>query len=285
MLNVFGGKQNKGFYIQTKKEYFRSSLSFSIYLTDLMQKYPGKLKIDKASLSYPSDVEYNDYVKREKAFQILDDNLRISVSEKDMSISLILKNDKDLGPGDWITVADVKDLTGTEVKKVNSALELLKGNPRNVIIKDEQYSFLITNNLRRPIDIAVFEESDDATTKKKEATETISFASIEQVPIYPGCENVPDKRACFNEKLQLHIGKNFSYPIAAQEAGIQGRVSTMFTITSGGTIENIRMRGPDKSLEDEVERIIKRLPKMTPGKHKGKSVNVPFSIPVNFKLQ
>ena len=59
----------------------------------------------------------------------------------------------------------------------------------------------------------------------------------------------------------------------------------MFTISSKGTIENIIMRGPDKLLEDEVERIIKRLPNMTPGKNKGNAVNVPFSIPVNFKLQ
>ena len=56
-------------------------------------------------------------------------------------------------------------------------------------------------------------------------------------------------------------------------------------ISSEGTIENIKMRGPDKLLEDEVERIIKRLPQMTPGKQSGKAVNVPFSIPVQFKLQ
>ncbi|MDO1499193.1 hypothetical protein Q2T40_02610 [Winogradskyella maritima] len=43
----------------------------------------------------------------------------------------------------------------------------------------------------------------------------------------------------------------------------------MFMITKEGAIENIRLRGPDKLLEDEVERIIKRLPNMTPGKHQG----------------
>jgi outer membrane biosynthesis protein TonB len=59
----------------------------------------------------------------------------------------------------------------------------------------------------------------------------------------------------------------------------------MFMITSEGVIDNIKMRGPDKLLEDEVERIIKRLPKMTPGKQQGENVNVPFSIPINFKLQ
>jgi TonB family protein len=113
----------------------------------------------------------------------------------------------------------------------------------------------------------------------------IAFAVVEEVPIFPGCEDADDKRACFNEQIQKHIGKHFNYPQTAQDANIEGRVSTIFIISSEGTIENIKMRGPDKSLEDEVERIIKRLPQMTPGKQKGKAVNVPFSIPVTFKLQ
>ncbi|WP_405410749.1 TonB family protein [Maribacter sp. Asnod1-A12] len=113
----------------------------------------------------------------------------------------------------------------------------------------------------------------------------IPFAVVDEVPIFPGCEEADDKRACFNEKMQQHIGKHFNYPKAAVDANIEGRVSAMFLITPEGTIENIKMRGPDKLLEDEVERIINRLPEMTSGKHKGKAVNVPYSIPVNFKLQ
>ncbi|TDS19111.1 TonB family protein [Maribacter caenipelagi] len=113
----------------------------------------------------------------------------------------------------------------------------------------------------------------------------VPFAVVDEVPIFPGCEDAVDKRACFNEKIQNHIGKHFKYPQAAYDANIEGRVNTMFTISSEGTIENIKMRGPDKLLEDEVERIIKRLPQMTPGKQSGKAVNVPFSIPVQFKLQ
>ncbi|SIQ18359.1 M56 family metallopeptidase [Maribacter ulvicola] len=113
----------------------------------------------------------------------------------------------------------------------------------------------------------------------------VPFAVVDEVPIFPGCEDTADKRACFNKKIQKHISKHFNYPKEAQEKGVQGRVNTMFMISSEGTIENIKMRGPDKLLEDEVERIIKLLPKMTPGKYEGNAVNVPFSIPVQFKLQ
>lgn len=82
-----------------------------------------------------------------------------------------------------------------------------------------------------------------------------------------------------------HIRKNFRYPDIAQEMGIQGRVYVNFIISKDGTITNIRMRGPDKNLENEAARIIGRLPQMTPGRQRGRPVRVPFSIPITFRLQ
>ena len=115
----------------------------------------------------------------------------------------------------------------------------------------------------------------------------VPFAIIEDVPIYPGCENVPKskRRDCFQEQINKHIRKNFRYPEIAQEMGIQGRVFVSFKISKDGTISNIRKRGPDKNLEREAERIISKLPKMTPGKQRGRAVRVPFSIPITFRLQ
>ena len=75
------------------------------------------------------------------------------------------------------------------------------------------------------------------------------------------------------------------YPEIAQEMGIQGRVYVNFIISKNGNITNIRMRGPDKNLEKEAERIIARLPRMTPGKQRGRPVRVPFSIPITFRLR
>lgn len=115
--------------------------------------------------------------------------------------------------------------------------------------------------------------------------EEISFIVIEDVPVFPGCENAKDKRACFQEMMKKHIAKNFRYPEIAQEMGIQGRVNTIFVIQKDGTIGNIQLRGPDKSLETEAKRIIEKLPKMKPGKQRGTPVRVPFGLPIIFKLQ
>ena len=126
--------------------------------------------------------------------------------------------------------------------------------------------------------VEVVEEFDDID---------VPFAVIEDVPIFPGCEGVSKskRRDCFQEKMNKHIVKNFRYPDIAQEMGIQGRVYVNFIISKDGSISNIRMRGPDKNLEKEAQRIISKLPKMTPGKQRGRPVRVPFSIPITFRLQ
>ena len=130
-------------------------------------------------------------------------------------------------------------------------------------------------------------EVEEVETEEDDLDVDVPFAIIEDVPIFPGCENVAkdQRRNCFQEKMNKHIRKNFRYPEIAQEMGIQGRVYVNFIIAKDGQITNIRMRGPDKNLEKEAQRIISKLPNMTPGKQRGRPVRVPFSIPINFKLQ
>ncbi len=115
----------------------------------------------------------------------------------------------------------------------------------------------------------------------------VPFAVIDEAPIFPGCENVlpEEQKLCFQEKMNEHIRKYFNYPAEAQEKGIQGKVYAQFIINREGNIEGIRLKGPDKQLEDEVRRIVQSLPQMQPGKQKGRAVKVPFSIPINFVLQ
>jgi protein TonB len=128
-------------------------------------------------------------------------------------------------------------------------------------------------------------EIEEVEVEEVEEDISIPFAVIEDVPVFPGCEGASDKKACFQEQMQKHIRKNFRYPEIAQEMGVQGRVNVMFVIQRDGSIGGIRMRGPDKNLEAEALRIINLLPKMTPGRQRGRPVKVPFSIPITFRLQ
>ena len=139
-----------------------------------------------------------------------------------------------------------------------------------------------SNEIDQDTEIA---DVNDIHVIDEDIPDEVSFIVIEDVPVFPGCENANDKRACFQEKMQKHIRKNFRYPELAQEMGLQGRVNVVFTIQKDGSIGNVRMRGPHQLLEGEAERIISKLPQMTPGKQRGTAVKVPFAIPITFKLQ
>jgi len=56
-------------------------------------------------------------------------------------------------------------------------------------------------------------------------------------------------------------------------------------IGKDGDVSGIRTGGAHSILEREAYRIISLLPKFTPGIHRGKAVRVPFSIPIDFRLQ
>ncbi|MCW5515062.1 energy transducer TonB [Muriicola sp. Z0-33] len=138
---------------------------------------------------------------------------------------------------------------------------------------------------------AVIEEVldvDDVEVGELEEEITVPFAVIENVPVFPGCENLTnndERKACFQKKMQEHVMKEFHYPEVALELGIMGKVYVQFSIDSKGYVNGIRTRGPDKLLEREAHRIVAALPKMTPGMQRGKPVRVPYSIPVNFRIQ
>jgi len=141
----------------------------------------------------------------------------------------------------------------------------------------------------RVIDIDVSQKKieDEEEAKKEKKPSKAAFAFVEEVPVFPGCENDPNDnfRVCFQRSMQKHIVRNFRYPTEAQDLELDGRVSIIFVINKNGGISNIRSRGPHPLLELEAERIIRLLPRMTPGKIDGNSVRVPFSIPITFKLQ
>lgn len=129
---------------------------------------------------------------------------------------------------------------------------------------------------------------DDIEVGEVEEEEIVPFAVIENVPVFPGCENLQteeERKACFSKKVQEHIKKNFKYPPAALEMRISGRVYVQFVIDSQGRVRNIEKRGPDRLLEKEATRIIAALPTVKPGIQRGKPVKVKYSIPINFVLQ
>lgn len=129
-------------------------------------------------------------------------------------------------------------------------------------------------------------EVSDVDVEEVEEEVSVPFSVVEKVPIWPGCtgNNNDELKKCFQDQMVKHVNKNFKYPQQALELQIRGKVFVMFEIDSKGNVANVQVRGPDKILEKEASRIIGLVPKMEPGKQRGKPVTIPYSLPINFVL-
>ncbi|MGE5944629.1 MAG: energy transducer TonB [Flavobacteriales bacterium] len=117
----------------------------------------------------------------------------------------------------------------------------------------------------------------------------IPFAVIEQVPVFPGCEDLAsnnEKKRCMSEKIQEFVNRNFNTTVAP-ENGLVGRqrITVLFKIDTNGNIVGVQSRAPHPALEAEAIRVIKLLPQMQPGKQRGEAVIVPYSLPIVFVVQ
>ncbi len=117
----------------------------------------------------------------------------------------------------------------------------------------------------------------------------VPFAVIENVPIYPGCEkkkNNAEKKKCMSEKVQKFVQKKFNTDLAG-DLGLEGRqrISVQFKIDKNGNVVNVRARAPHPKLEQEAVKVVKALPKMIPGKQRGKAVGVLYSLPILFQVE
>lgn len=98
----------------------------------------------------------------------------------------------------------------------------------------------------------------------------------ETMPSFPGGQ----------EAFFEFLSKNVKYPAIAQKNGIEGRVIVEFVVAKDGKIEKVKVArtGGDPSLDKEAVRVIKSMPRWTPGKRRGEPVRVKYTVPVNFRL-
>lgn len=131
-------------------------------------------------------------------------------------------------------------------------------------------------------------EIEEVEVEEVEEDIEVPFAVIENVPIFPGCEsgNNAAKRDCMSEKISAFVQKKFNTDLAG-DLGLTGRqrISVIFKIDKEGNVTGVRSRAPHPSLEKEAARVINLLPKMKPGKQRGKAVIVPYSLPIVFQVQ
>lgn len=102
------------------------------------------------------------------------------------------------------------------------------------------------------------------------------FQVVESMPTFPGGEL----------ELSRYLMRSIDYPVMARESGIQGRVYVTFVVEKDGSITDVRIRrGIGGGCDQEALRVVKAMPRWTPGKQRGLPVRVQFNLPVRFVLQ
>tara|TARA_B110000259_G_scaffold176031_1_gene211793 strand:+ start:168 stop:821 length:654 start_codon:yes stop_codon:yes gene_type:complete len=125
------------------------------------------------------------------------------------------------------------------------------------------------------IEIEDTESDEDEEIEIIEEDDDEFFMVVENMPIFPGGDL----------GLMKYIQKHVKYPAIAKEYNITGKVYVSFIVDKSGSVTNVKIvRGVDKNLDAEAVRVVKSLPKYKPGKQRGKSVRVMFTIPINFTL-
>ncbi|HEY5593409.1 MAG TPA: energy transducer TonB [Paludibacter sp.] len=149
----------------------------------------------------------------------------------------------------------VEVLNVVDNSKETSTIEINTEDDKNKIV----------DVIAAPIAAPVAEEEDQ-----------VIFQVVETMPSFPGGD----------AELFKFLSSGVKYPVIAQENGIQGRVICQFVVNKDGSIVDVEVvRSVDASLDKEAIRVIKSMPKWSPGKQRGKSVRVKYTLPVNFKLQ
>ena len=169
--------------------------------------------------------------------------------------------------------------------------------PDDVIVKDPPKfaSSDIDTKTDVPRDIPRKKKKPKAPPRKKVKQNNIAdiFVAVEQMPRFPGCEDMAgtdaEKKQCADKAMLSFIYKNIKYPAVAREIGVEGQVVIQFVVEPDGTVSGVEiLRDIGAKCGDEAKRVVelmnKKGIKWTPGRQRGQNVRVQFILPVKFKL-
>ena len=161
--------------------------------------------------------------------------------------------------------------------------------PKETIQASTTILNVVKNNVNIETDILIDAEANENTqvedyvpqtsnikVEEEEVHEQEIFLIVEKQPEFPGGQ----------EALMKYIRDNIKYPQLAKETGIEGVVYVTFVVEPDGSVDNVEVvRHLGGGCDEEAIRIVKSMPRWTPGSQRGRNVRVRFSLPFKFTLQ
>ena len=101
------------------------------------------------------------------------------------------------------------------------------------------------------------------------------YMVADEMPRFPGGD----------EALMKFINDRVRYPEEAKKNGVQGKVIVRFCVKDDGSVGYVSvLKQADPQLDAEAMRVVRMMPRWTPGKQDGKPVNVWYIVPITFQL-
>ncbi len=118
------------------------------------------------------------------------------------------------------------------------------------------------------------------------------FKVVEEMPRFPGCEEMEDKNEkhnCAQGKMLQYIYSTLQYPSAARVNKVEGTAIIRFIVDiDGSVVDSQIMRDPGEGCGEAALAVVESFNTMEnrwiPGKQRGKAVKVQYTLPVKFKL-
>lgn len=136
----------------------------------------------------------------------------------------------------------------------------------------------------------VFEVKGDNNTNDNQSVDNgeliyIPFNKVDSPAVFPDCNSISDateQRDCTVNSINKFIVQKFNMAspnFANLPAGRQ-RIYAHFIIDKLGNVTNIEAKSAHPELDEDAKRVVALLPQFTPAKHKGKTVDVRYSLPI-----
>jgi protein TonB len=155
-----------------------------------------------------------------------------------------------------VTKEEIPDVK--ELQKTDAGTETVKGDPT------------------APPTLEGIENGTGPTGPVQEVFEDKVYIAVEKMPEFPGGMAA----------MMKYMGEKFRIPSAAQRAGAEGNVVLSFVVGPTGEITNIEvLKGLGYGLDEEAVRVIKGMPKWSPGEQNGRKVSVKYTVPYRIVIK
>lgn len=229
---------------------------------------------DGGYIKFENDEEYREYRKRQNTITIIGVSIFLLFGIIGTINQRSHKEESNAEATEEMAITQSSDVESFSEQLVSqSDLEMMGEGTEDLTM--DQYNIIEEEVLTPMLEEEIVEEDLAPKTEEEDFSKQRIYDIVEKMPSFQGGE----------VELMEYIAQNIRYPQEALESGIHGRVFVSFVVEPNGSISNVKvLRGIGYGCDEEAMRVVKTMPKWTPGERRGKPVRVAVTIPVNFSF-